>query len=164
MDDDEVIPVIKEMTKPKKLAAAFADLKKTYFPGWDIGNDWHVRVSPGLRDIFSAAECNCKRKTIYIVPQGFQSADQLRGSLLFGICHAILPDRSHKSKLFQREVLQAAEQAQHVGQQPIADELRNILRYCQLKPPTRISFRRVILDAEDLLKQDPSLPLDVIIE
>lgn len=162
MDEDELTPIIKELTKPKNLTATFADLKRTYFPGWDKANEWKIRVSPGLKDIFSAAELDSERKNINIVPEGFQSADRLRSALLFGICHAMLLDRGHKSKIFQRKVLQTIEKAQQIGQQSVADELRKELEYCLLKPPNRISFRRVILDAQDLLKQGP-LYLDEVI-
>jgi hypothetical protein len=163
VDDDQVNPVIKELTKPKNLAAVFADLKRTYFPVWDKANRWRVRVSSGLPDIFASAECNYARKTIYIVPEGFQSVDKLRGTLVHEICHAIYPDRGHMSKLFQRILLRVAEQAQHLDQQTLADDLRRQARGCQSKPLTRISFRRVLLDVEELLNLDPSAPLYVII-
>jgi len=164
LDDEQVVPVIKDMTKPKKLTAIFGELKEIYFPGWDKANEWHIRVSSGLRDIFASGECNCARKIIYLVPEGFRSVETLRATIIHEICHAIYPDRSHRSKLFQHKLLRAAEQAQQLGQQSLAEELNKHVEGCQLKPLNRISFQRVLLDFEEILKQDPPMSLDIIIE
>ena len=45
---DELTPIIKEMTKPRNLNAIYQDLKNTYFQGWDQGNEWRIRTLVGV--------------------------------------------------------------------------------------------------------------------
>jgi hypothetical protein len=65
---DELTPIIKEMTKPRNLNAIYQDLKNTYFPGWDQGNEWRIRTRNRLSDPFAEAICHIDKKTIDIIP------------------------------------------------------------------------------------------------
>jgi hypothetical protein len=160
---DELTPIIKEMTNPKNLNAIYQDLKNTYFPGWDQGNAWRIRARNRLSDPFAEAICDIDKKTIDIIPQCFLTVDHLQLTIIHEICHAVLPKRNHASKLFHRKLFKAAEHARELGQQSLSEGLFKDVRMCQAVAEYEISKRDVLDQIEQLLKQDMK-PLKVVIE
>jgi len=160
---DELTPIIKEMTKPRNLNAIYQDLKNTYFPGWDQGNEWRIRTRTALSDPFAEAFCDIDKKTIDIIPQCFRTVDHLQLTIIHEICHAVLPKRNHGSKLFHRKLLQAADHAREIGQQALSEGLYREVRICQANAEYTISKRDVLDQFDQLLKQD-AWSLKVIIE
>ena len=163
MCQDELAPIIKEMTKPKNLNALYQDLKNTYFPGWDQGNEWRIRTRKSLSDPFAEAFCDIDKKTIDIIPQCFMTVDHLQLTIIHEICHAVLPKRNHRSKLFHRKLLQAADHAREIGQQSLSEGLYREVRICQENAEQTISKLDVLDLFDQLLKQDAG-SLKVIIE
>jgi hypothetical protein len=151
------------MTKPKNLNALYQDLKNTYFPGWDQGNEWRIRTRKSLSDPFAEAFCDIDKKTIDIIPQCFMTVDHLQLTIIHEICHAVLPKRNHRSKLFHRKLLQAADHAREIGQQSLSEGLYREVRICQENAEQTISKLDVLDLFDQLLKQDAG-SLKVIIE
>ena len=160
---DELTPIIKEMTKPRNLNAIYQDLKNTYFPGWDQGNEWRIRTRTALSDPAAIAQCDTDKKTIDIIPRVFETADHLQTTIIHEICHAVLPERNHRSKLFHRKLLQAADHAREIGQQSLSEGLYREVRICQANAEYKISKRNVLDEIEQIVKQDV-WSLKVIIE
>src|SRR5208283_384980 len=160
---DELTPIIKEMTKSRNLNAIYQELKNTYFPGWDQGNEWRIRTRKSLSDPFAIAICDTDKKTIDIIPQCFMTVDHLQLTIIHEICHAVLPERNHRSKIFHRKLLQAADHAREIGQQSLSEGLYREVRICQANAEDIISKRDVLDQFDQLLKQD-ACSLKVMIE
>ena len=160
---DELTPIIKEMTKPRNLNSIYQELKNTYFPGWDQGNEWRIRTRNRLSDPFAEAICHIDKKTIDIIPQCFLTVDHLQLTIIHEICHAVLPKQNHRSKLFHRKLLQAADHAREIGQKSLSEGLYREVRICQDNAEDPISKRDVLDQFDQLLKQD-ACSIKVMIE
>jgi len=89
----------------------FNSIKKSYFPRWDQGSHWKLKVA-GIRKRFGEfGYCDDVSKTIYIASEIKKKSD-LQVVMIHEICHAVT--RTGHGKMWARRLLKAAKKAKEL--------------------------------------------------
>ena len=108
----------------------FDEIRKTYYPDWDSGGEWSVKLlssrDPRLR--FAQGRCDEETKSIFV--NEFQIAgtdpEKLELLLIHEIAHASTRNNHRKEWLAQMK--RAAGIAQSIGRKSLADHIRKQIR------------------------------------
>ena len=108
----------------------FDDVRRTYYPAWDTGGEWTVKVlsarDPRLR--FAQGRCDEEAKTILINEFQIAGADpeKLELLLIHEIAHAAT--RSNHRNEWLTQMKRVAETARRIGRRSLAEHIRKQIR------------------------------------
>lgn len=108
----------------------FSTLRRVFYPQWDKGGEWALKVvphrHPSLRDAYG--RCDHDTRTIYL--NEFQLAvkdpEQLSLTLIHEIAHAVT-EANHR-ELWLSEMKRVAMKAEEVGRTRLATMIRKQIR------------------------------------
>lgn len=103
------------------LTKAFRSVRAVYFPGWDRGRAWRLRIIAAWDGDTGA--CEGAKHLISLGKREEWESAEARSLIVHEICHA-LTGGAH-GKLWQKRMLVGTETAERVGEKYVARILRN---------------------------------------
>ena len=146
----------------KQMLSMCHHVKRTYFPGWDDTNEWHVQLKARLSDGFLGdAYCNRKKKTIEISRTFNANNDDEWCCLLAHLLSHAISGAEHNHEWIVR-LLAIARQAEISGRQALADLIRDDIAISQ--DAKHANLIPILQNIESAVADQPNASFETIVE